>query len=140
MEVNLNAQFILAREFGREMLAREDGKIVFTASLLTYQGGVTVPGYAASKGGVGQLTKALANEWAGRGVNVNAIAPGYIATDNTAALQADPTRSDQISVRIPAGRWGAPDDLKGAVVYLCTAASDYVHGEILNVDGGWMAR
>ena len=140
MEGNLNAQFILAREFGKEMLAREDGKIVFTASLLTYQGGVTVPGYAASKGGVGQLTKALANEWAGRGVNVNAIAPGYIATDNTAALQADPTRSDQISVRIPAGRWGAPDDLKGAVVYLCSAASDYVHGEILNVDGGWMAR
>jgi 2-deoxy-D-gluconate 3-dehydrogenase len=140
MEVNLNAQFILAREFGKEMLARRDGKIVFTASLLTYQGGVTVPGYAASKGGVGQLTKALANEWAGRGVNVNAIAPGYIATDNTAALQADPTRSDQISVRIPAGRWGAPDDLKGAVVYLCSAASDYVHGEILNVDGGWMAR
>ncbi len=140
MEVNLNAQFVLAREFGKEMLAREDGKIVFTASLLTYQGGVTVPGYAASKGGVGQLTKALANEWAGRGVNVNAIAPGYIATDNTEALQADPTRNDQITVRIPAGRWGSPDDLKGAIVYLCSAASDYVHGEILTVDGGWMAR
>ena len=140
IEVNLNAQFVLAREFGKEMLALQDGKIVFTASLLTYQGGVTVPGYAASKGGVGQLTKALANEWAGRGVNVNAIAPGYIATDNTEALQADPTRNDQITVRIPAGRWGSPDDLKGAIVYLCSAASDYVHGEILTVDGGWMAR
>ncbi|MEO2003664.1 MAG: SDR family oxidoreductase, partial [Candidatus Poribacteria bacterium] len=140
LEVNLNAPFILAREFGKEMLAREDGKIVFTASLLTYQGGVTVPGYAASKGAVGQLTKALANEWAGRGVNVNAIAPGYIATDNTAALQADPIRNDQISVRIPAGRWGSPDELKGAVVYLCSAASDYVHGEIITVDGGWMGR
>lgn len=140
MEVNLNAPFILAREFGKDMLAREDGKIVFTASLLTYQGGVTVPGYAASKGAVGQLTKALANEWAGRGVNVNAIAPGYIATDDTSALQADPVRNDQISVRIPAGRWGSPDDLKGAVVYLCSAASDYVHGEIITVDGGWMGR
>jgi 2-deoxy-D-gluconate 3-dehydrogenase len=140
IEVNLNAQFILAREFGKQMVARGEGKIIFTASLLTFQGGITVPGYAASKGGVGQLTKALANEWAGKGVNVNAIAPGYIATDNTAALRADPVRSEQILTRIPAGRWGTPDDLKGAIVFLSSPASDYVHGEILTVDGGWMGR
>lgn len=140
IEVNLNAQFILAREFGKEMLARGKGKIIFTASLLTFQGGITVPGYAASKGGIGQLTMALANEWAGKGVNVNAIAPGYIATDNTAALRADPVRSEQILSRIPAGRWGTPDDLKGAVLYLSSTASDYVHGAILTVDGGWMGR
>ena len=140
IEVNLNAQFVLAREFGKEMVARGEGKIVFTASLLTFQGGITVPGYAASKGGVGQLTMALANEWAGKGVNVNAIAPGYIATDNTAALRADPVRSEQILARIPAGRWGEPDDLKGAVVFLASAASNYVNGEIVKVDGGWMGR
>jgi 2-deoxy-D-gluconate 3-dehydrogenase len=140
IEVNLNAQFILAREFGKQMVARGEGKIIFTASLLAFQGGITVPGYAASKGGVGQLTKALANEWASKGVNVNAIAPGYIATDNTAALRADPIRSEQILVRIPAGRWGTPDDLKGAIVFLSSPASGYVHGEILIVDGGWMAR
>ena len=140
MEVNLSAQFILAREFGKEMVARGEGKIIFTASLLTFQGGINVPGYAASKGGVGQLTKALANEWAGKGVNVNAIAPGYVATDNTAALQADQVRYKQILTRIPAGRWGMPDDFKGAVVFLSSAASDYVHGEILTVDGGWMGR
>jgi len=140
MEVNLNAQFILAREFGRDMVARGSGKIVFTASLLTFQGGILVPGYAASKGGVGQLTMALANEWAGKGVNVNAIAPGYIATDNNAALRADPARNEQLLVRIPAGRWGAPDDLKGAVVFLCSDAASYVHGAILTVDGGWMGR
>jgi len=140
IEVNLNAQFILAREFGKEMVSRGEGKIIFTASLLTFQGGITVPGYAASKGGVGQLTKALANEWAGKGVNVNATAPGYIATDNTAALRADPVRSEQILTRIPAGRWGTPDDLKGAIVFLSSAASNYVHGEILTVDGGWMGR
>jgi 2-dehydro-3-deoxy-D-gluconate 5-dehydrogenase len=140
IEVNLNAQFILAREFGKDMVARGEGKIVFTASLLTFQGGITVPGYAASKGGVGQLTKALANEWAGKGVNVNAIAPGYIATDNTAALQANPVRSEQILARIPAGRWGNPKDLKGAVVFLSSSASDYICGEILTVDGGWMGR
>jgi len=140
IEVNLNAQFILAREFGKDMLARGEGKIIFTASLLSFQGGITVPGYAASKGGVAQLAKALANEWAGKGVNVNAIAPGYIATDVTAALRADPVRSEQILVRIPAGRWGNPEDLKGAVVFLASAASDYVHGEILTVDGGWMGR
>ncbi len=140
IEVNLNAQFILAREFGKEMLARGKGKIVFTASLLTFQGGITIPSYAASKGGIGQLTMALANEWAGKGVNVNAIAPGYIATDNTAALRADETRSRQILERIPAGRWGTPDDLKGAVVFLVSDAARYVHGHILTVDGGWMGR
>jgi 2-deoxy-D-gluconate 3-dehydrogenase len=140
IEVNLNAQFILAREFGKEMLARERGKIIFIASLLTFQGGITVPGYAASKGGIGQLTMALANEWAGRGVNVNAIAPGYISTDNTAALQADPQRGPAILQRIPAGRWGTPEDLQGAVLFLASAASDYVHGTILTVDGGWMGR
>ncbi len=140
IEVNLNAQFVLAREFGRDMLARGEGKIIFTASLLSFQGGITVPGYAASKGGVAQLAKAFANEWAGKGVNVNAIAPGYIATDVTAALRADPVRSEQILVRIPAGRWGNPEDLKGAVVFLASAASNYVHGEILTVDGGWMGR
>jgi 2-deoxy-D-gluconate 3-dehydrogenase len=138
--VNLNAQFILAREIGQGMVERGRGKIIFTASLLTFQGGITVPGYAASKGGVGQLTKALANEWAPLGVNVNAIAPGYIATDNTEALRTDPVRSRQILERIPAGRWGDPADFKGAGVFLASSASDYVHGAILLVDGGWMAR
>ena len=123
MEIDLNAQFVLAREFGKEMLARGAGKIVFTASVLTFQGGITVPGYAAAKGGIGQLTMALANEWAGRGVNVNAIAPGYIATDNNQALRDDPVRNEQLMVRIPAGRWGSPDDLKGVLVFLCSAAS-----------------
>ncbi len=122
------------------MLARGRGKIIFTASLLSFQGGITVPGYAASKGGIAQLTKALANEWAARGVNVNAIAPGYIETDNTAALRADPVRSKAILDRIPAGRWGRPEDLKGAVVFLASRASDYVHGTVLTVDGGWMGR
>jgi len=140
IEVNLNAQFVLAREFGKAMLARGKGKIVFTASLLTFQGGITVPGYAASKGGIGQLTMALANEWAGKGVQVNAIAPGYIATDNTAALRADPVRSKAILERIPAGRWGTPEDMMGAVLYLASSASDYVNGAILTVDGGWMGR
>ena len=140
IEVNLTAQFIFAREFGKRMVERGVGKIVFTASVLTFQGGITVPGYSASKGGIGQLTKALANEWAGRGVNVNAVAPGYIDTDNTAALLADPVRSRQILDRIPAGRWGRPDDLKGAVVYLCSDAANYVNGTILTVDGGWLGR
>ena len=140
IDVNLNAQFVLAREFGKDMVARGSGKIIFTASLLTFQGGITVPGYAASKGGVGQLTKALANEWAGKGVNVNAIAPGYIRTDVTTALQADPVRNEQILVRIPAGRWGEPQDMAGAAVFLASAASDYVSGEIVTVDGGWMSR
>lgn len=140
IETNLTAQFVLSREIGKTMLERGAGKIVFTASLLTFQGGVTVPGYAASKGGIGQLTKALANEWAGKGVNVNAIAPGYIATDNTQALQDDPVRSKSILERIPAGRWGNPDDFKGPAVFLSSKASDYVHGATLLVDGGWMGR
>ena len=140
IEVNLNAQFVLAREFGKQMLSRGQGKIVFTASVLTFQGGITVPGYAAAKGGIGQLTMALANEWAGRGVNVNAIAPGYIATDNNQALRDDPVRNEQLLVRIPAGRWGTPDDLKGAVVWLSSRAADYVHGAVVLVDGGWMGR
>ena len=140
IDINLNAPFILAREIGKGMLARGSGKIIFTASLLTFQGGVAVPSYAASKGGIGQLTMALSNEWAGRGVQVNAIAPGYISTDNTAALQADSQRSQAILDRIPEGRWGEPDDLKGATVFLASAASQYVSGTILVVDGGWMAR
>jgi 2-deoxy-D-gluconate 3-dehydrogenase len=122
------------------MIERGSGKIIFTASLLTFQGGITVPGYAASKGGLGSLVKALANEWASKGVNVNAIAPGYISTDNTTALRADPVRNPAILSRIPAGRWGEPDDFKGATVFLASRASDYVHGEILVVDGGWMGR
>jgi 2-deoxy-D-gluconate 3-dehydrogenase len=140
IEVNLNAQFVLSREFGQQMIERGAGKIIFTASLLTFQGGITVPGYAASKGALGQLTKALANEWAGRGVNVNAVAPGYIATDNTAPLRADSQRGPAILARIPAGRWGEPDDFKGVVVFLASSASDYVHGTIVTVDGGWMGR
>ena len=140
VEVNLNAQFVLSREFGKDMVARGSGKIIFTASLLTFQGGITVPGYAASKGGIGQLTMALANEWAGKGVNVNAIAPGYIATDNTAALKADPVRNPAILSRIPAGRWGDPDDFKGPIVFLASEAASYMHGTIVTVDGGWMGR
>lgn len=140
IETNLNSQFVLSRELGKGMLERGSGKIVFTASLLTFQGGITVPGYAASKGGIGQLTKALANEWAGRGVQVNAIAPGYIRTDVTEALQNDPERYSAILERIPAGRWGTIDDFKGPIVFLASAASDFVNGEILVVDGGWMGR
>ena len=140
LEINLNAQFILAREFGKEMLARGNGKIIFTASVLTFQGGILVPGYAASKGAIGQITMALANEWAGRGVNVNAIAPGYIATDATEALWDDPARYQAILNRIPAGRWGQGEDLKGAIVYLASDASNYMHGSILIVDGGWLGR
>jgi 2-deoxy-D-gluconate 3-dehydrogenase len=140
IEVNLNSQFVLSREIGKRMVERGQGKIIFTASLLTFQGGITVPGYAAAKGGVGQLTKALANEWAGKGVQVNAIAPGYIATDNTTALRNDPVRNPAILARIPAGRWGTPDDFKGAAVFLASAASDYVSGSIITVDGGWMGR
>ena len=140
MEVNLNAQFVLTREIGRDMISRGSGKVVFTASLLTFQGGITVPGYAASKGGIGQLTMAFANEWASKGVNVNAIAPGYIATDNTEALRNDPTRQAQILARIPAGRWGEPDDFKGPVVFLASDAARYVHGTTMLVDGGWMGR
>jgi 2-deoxy-D-gluconate 3-dehydrogenase len=140
MAVNLDAQFILAREIGKHMLQRGSGKIIFTASLLSFQGGITVPGYAASKGAIASLVKALSNEWASKGVNVNAIAPGYIATDNTEALRNDAERSASILSRIPAGRWGKPDDFKGAVVFLASAAADYVHGTILTVDGGWMGR
>ena len=140
MEVNLNAQFILSREIGKDMVQRGSGKIIFTASLLTFQGGVTVPGYSASKGGIGQLTKALANEWAAHGVQVNAIAPGYIATDNTQALRENKERYTSILERIPAGRWGNIDDFKGPIVFLASDASNYVSGEILTVDGGWMGR
>ena len=140
LEVNLRAPFVLSREIGRDMVARGSGKIIFTASLLSFQGGINVPGYAASKGGIAQLTKALANEWAGKGVCVNAIAPGYIATDNTAALRNDPVRQQQILGRIPAGRWGAPADLVGAAVFLASQASDYVYGHVLVVDGGWLGR
>ncbi|WP_169719487.1 SDR family oxidoreductase [Olivibacter sitiensis] len=138
--INQTSQFILTREIGRDMVARGYGKIIFTASLLTFQGGINVPSYAASKGAVGQLTKAFANEWAGKGVNVNAIAPGYIATDNTTALRADEARSRSILERIPAGRWGTPEDFMGPVVFLASDASSYVHGTILTVDGGWMGR
>jgi len=140
IEVNQTAQFILTRELGKEMVARGTGKIVFTASLLTYQGGITVPGYAASKGAIGQMTMAFANEWASKGINVNAIAPGYISTDNTEALRKNPIRSESILSRIPAGRWGDPDDFAGPIVFLCSEASNYMHGSIMLVDGGWMGR
>jgi 2-deoxy-D-gluconate 3-dehydrogenase len=140
IEVNLSSQFILSREIGSTMLANGGGKIIFTASLLSFQGGINVPGYAASKGGIARLTMALANEWAGKGVNVNAIAPGYISTDNTAALREDKDRSSSILGRIPAGRWGEPEDFKGPVVFLASEAANYVHGTILTVDGGWMGR
>ncbi len=140
LSINLDAAFILAREFGKEMLVRRSGKIIFTASLLTFQGGINVPGYAASKGAVGSLVKALANEWASQGVNVNGIAPGYISTDNTEALRNDPVRSKAILDRIPAARWGEPDDFRGPAVFLASSAADYVHGTILTVDGGWMGR
>lgn len=140
IEVNQTAQFILSREIGRDMIVRGSGKVIFTASLLTFQGGITVPGYAASKGAIGQLTMALSNEWAGKGVQVNAIAPGYISTDNTEALRNDPVRSQSILDRIPAGRWGQPEDFKGPVVFLASAASDYMTGSVMLVDGGWMGR
>lgn len=140
IEVNLNSQFILTREIGKEMAERGYGKIVFIASLLSFQGGILVPGYAASKGGIKQLTMAFANEWASRGVTVNAIAPGYIATDNTKALREDSVRSKAILDRIPAGRWGTPQDLMGTVVFLCSDASNYLNGSIVTVDGGWMGR
>jgi 2-deoxy-D-gluconate 3-dehydrogenase len=138
--VNQTSQFIMTRELGKDMVERGYGKIIFTASLLTFQGGINVPGYTASKGAVGQLTKAFANEWASKGVNVNAIAPGYIATDNTSALRADENRSNSILERIPTGRWGKPEDFKGPIVFLASNASSYVHGTVLTVDGGWMGR
>jgi 2-dehydro-3-deoxy-D-gluconate 5-dehydrogenase len=140
LQVNLTSQFVLTREVGRDMLERGRGKVIFTASMLSFQGGINVPGYTASKSGIAGLTKALSNEWAGRGVNVNAIAPGYIATDNTQALHDDPDRHRAILERIPAGRWGTPADVAGAIVFLASAASDYVDGIVLPVDGGWLGR
>jgi 2-dehydro-3-deoxy-D-gluconate 5-dehydrogenase len=140
LSVNLTSTFRLCQLAGAHMLERGKGKIVNIASLLSFQGGITVPAYAAAKGAVAQLTKALSNEWAARGVNVNAIAPGYIRTDNTAALQSDPNRNRQILERIPAGRWGEPEDLASAAVFLSAPASDYVSGHILVVDGGWLGR
>ena len=140
LSINLDAPFILTREFGSAMCEEGDGKIIFTCSLLSFQGGITVSGYAASKGAIASLVKAFANEWASKGVNVNGIAPGYIATDNTEALRADANRSRSILDRIPAGRWGEADDLKGATVFLASPAASYVHGTILTVDGGWMGR
>jgi 2-dehydro-3-deoxy-D-gluconate 5-dehydrogenase len=138
--VNLSSLFRLCRAAGQHMLPRGSGKIINVASLLSFQGGITIPGYAAAKGGVAQLTKALANEWASKGVNVNAIAPGYMVTANTARLREDQVRTRQITERIPAGRWGQPEDLSGAVIFLASRASDYVHGHVLVVDGGWMGR
>jgi 2-deoxy-D-gluconate 3-dehydrogenase len=140
IDTNLKSLFFLCQAAGRQMLAQGRGKIINIASLLSFQGGIRVPSYAAAKSGVAGLTKALANEWAGRGINVNAIAPGYIATNNTAALQADQTRNRQILERIPAGRWGDPGDIAGAAVFLAAPASDYVNGHILTVDGGWLGR
>jgi 2-dehydro-3-deoxy-D-gluconate 5-dehydrogenase len=140
LSINLDSVFILSREIGKKMLEHKVGKIIFTASLLSFQGGINVPGYAASKGAVGSLVKALANEWAPHGINVNAIAPGYIATDNTEALRNDPQRSKSILDRIPAARWGEASDFIGPVVFLASEASNYVHGTILTVDGGWMGR
>jgi 2-deoxy-D-gluconate 3-dehydrogenase len=140
INVNLDAPFILTREFGKDMIARGSGKIIFTCSMLSYQGGINVPGYTASKSAVAGLVRAFANEWASKNVNINGIAPGYIATDNTKNLRADADRSKAILDRIPAGRWGKAEDLKGAVVFLASPAADYVNGAIINVDGGWMAR
>jgi 2-dehydro-3-deoxy-D-gluconate 5-dehydrogenase len=140
ISVNLDAQFILAREIGKRMIEQESGKIIFTASLLSFQGGINVPGYAASKGAIASLIKAFANEWASKGINVNGIAPGYIATDNTEALRNDPERSKAILTRIPANRWGEPSDFKGVTVFLASEASSYMNGHIVVVDGGWMGR
>lgn len=140
LSLNLDAPFIIAREIGKKMIERGSGKIIFTCSLLSFQGGINVPGYAASKGALSSLIKALANEWASKGINVNGIAPGYIATDNTEALRNDPERNTSILSRIPAGRWGEPEDFKGPVVFLASEAANYVNGTILTVDGGWMGR
>lgn len=140
LSLNLDAPFILAREIGKDMIAKGSGKIIFTCSLLSFQGGINVPSYAASKGALSSLIKALSNEWASKGVQVNGIAPGYIATDNTEALRNDPDRSRSILERIPAGRWGEIDDFKGPAIFLSSSASDYVSGTILTVDGGWMGR
>lgn len=140
IDTNLKSVFFLCQAAARHMVANGGGKIINIASMLTFQGGIRVPSYTASKSGIGGITKLLANEWAGKGVNVNAIAPGYIATNNTAALQADPDRNRSILDRIPAGRWGSADDMGGAAVFLASSASDYVQGHILAVDGGWLAR
>ncbi|HRN47380.1 MAG TPA: 2-dehydro-3-deoxy-D-gluconate 5-dehydrogenase KduD [Niabella sp.] len=140
IDVNLNAQFLLSREFGKHMIEKGGGKIIFTCSLLSFQGGINVPGYTASKSGVAGLVRAFGNEWGSKGICVNGIAPGYIATNNTQALREDPERSKSILDRIPIGRWGTPDDFKGPIVFLASKASDYVNGAILFVDGGWMAR
>lgn len=140
LEVNLSAPFVLTREIGHRMLREGYGRVIFTASLLSFQGGLYVPGYAAAKSGIAGLTKSFANEWAGQGVNVNAIAPGYIGTDNTRALVDDTERSASILARIPAGRWGTPEDLGGTAVFLASSAADYIHGVVVPVDGGWMGR
>jgi 2-dehydro-3-deoxy-D-gluconate 5-dehydrogenase len=140
IEVNLSSQFVLSREVGRGMVGRGRGKIIFTASLLSFQGGINIPGYTAAKSAIAGLTRALSNEWAPHGVQVNAIAPGYITTDNTRPLREDPERDAAILARIPAGRWGRPEDLAGAAVFLASPASDYVTGAVLPVDGGWLAR
>ena len=140
LAINLDAPFILAREMGKQMIIQGSGKIIFTCSLLSFQGGIFVPGYAASKAALSSLIKALSNEWASKNININGIAPGYIATDNTAALRNDVVRSKSILDRIPAQRWGDPDDLKGATIFLASKASDYVNGTIITVDGGWMGR
>jgi 2-dehydro-3-deoxy-D-gluconate 5-dehydrogenase len=140
ISVNLDAQFILTREFGKDMITRGSGKVVFTCSLLSFQGGINVPGYTASKSAVAGLVKAFANEWGSKGVNINGIAPGYIATNNTTALREDPERSKAILDRIPAARWGEPKDFKGPVVFLCSEAASYMNGHVMVVDGGWMAR
>lgn len=140
MAINAKTVFFLAQAAGRDMMKRKYGKIINIASLLAFQGGILVPSYSASKGAVAQVTKALANEWAQHGINVNAIAPGYMATNNTKALREDPVRSKAILERIPAGRWGLPEDIQGAAVFLASSASDYVNGHVLVVDGGWMAR
>lgn len=140
IDINLSSQFILTREIGKDMAERGYGKIVFIASLLSFQGGITVPGYAASKGGIKQLTMSFANEWSSKGVTINAIAPGYIATDNTKALREDPVRNNAILERIPQGRWGTPEDLMGTVVFLSSDASNYLNGSVVIVDGGWMGR
>jgi 2-dehydro-3-deoxy-D-gluconate 5-dehydrogenase len=140
IDINLNAQFIITREIGKRMVEQKAGKIVFTCSLLSFQGGINVPGYAASKGAISSLLKAFANEWAAHGVNVNGVAPGYIATDNTTQLRNDPERSAAILSRIPASRWGTPEDMAGAYIFLSSPASDYINGTIITVDGGWMGR
>ena len=140
IDINLNSQFIITREIGKQMLEQQSGKIIFTCSLLSFQGGINVPGYAASKGAIAVLLKAFANEWASKGINVNGVAPGYISTDNTIQLREDPERNAAILSRIPANRWGTPDDMAGAYIFLASPASDYINGSIITVDGGWMGR